>query len=99
MSRARWLSSEVSRERDRAIDPIQRPFLGFAVRAIGGVDLRVSEPHPYLVERERLALSIEAQCHRGPRAERGEQEIVRFGSAVEPAGLDWLVGKEEMCQS
>jgi hypothetical protein len=63
------------------------------------VDLRVSEPHPYLVERERLALSIEAQCHRGPRAERGEQEIVRSGSAVEPAGLDWLVGKQEMCQS
>jgi hypothetical protein len=28
---------EVAGERDRAVDPIEHPFLGFADRAIGGV--------------------------------------------------------------
>jgi len=63
---------EIALERDRPLDTVDHALFGFALGAIGGVDLVVVEPHHGLLEWQLLAIGIEPQRHRGARAEPGE---------------------------
>ena len=83
-------------ERDGPLDAVELTFPGRAGRAIGGVNLRMPEPHRDLRKRQRLLVGIEAQRHRGAGAEAGEQEFVWRRATVAAAGRHRLVGDEMM---
>ena len=93
MSRARC-SASVALEADHTIDVVDLAFFGLALRAIAGVDFLMPKPDLDPLQRDLLVVGVKPHGHRRAGAERREQEIVRSRSAVEPAGLDRLIGQQ-----
>src|ERR671930_1500705 len=54
-----------SGELDVPLDPVDHPLAGLAVRAVGGMDLRMSQPDRHALERPALASRVEGDRHRG----------------------------------
>ena len=70
-SGVRGPSTSISRSM-RSIFPTLVSQLG----AVDGVDLRVAEPHADPFQRQRLAVGVHPQRHRGAGAERAEEQVV-----------------------
>src|SRR5262245_59923959 len=87
---------EIAGERDGALDAVDHPLLGLAVRAILGVDLGVAQLDRHLIERQRLALGVETKRHRGAGPQAREEEVVGTRAAVETTHVARLVGEEPM---
>src|SRR5437879_8772924 len=64
------------------LNPIKHSFFGFALGAIGSVDLRVSQIDSNLLERPSFPSSIHPNGDRSAGSQGGEQKIVRRRSRV-----------------
>src|SRR5438093_5103468 len=81
-------------ELDVPLDPVEHPLTGLAVFAVGGMDLRVSQPDRHGLERPALASCVERDRHRGAGAQAREQQVVGVGPRVGSAGGGRLVGRQ-----
>ena len=81
---------------DRHFDAIDPAVAGFAFFAVSRVNLRMPERYGDVLERDLLLPRIEADGHRGARAKRGEDEIVRRCRSVGAAERDRLINFEAM---
>src|SRR5215467_7740885 len=59
-------------QRDAALDAVELPFLGLALRAINRMDFLMRERDRDALERQLLVVGIEPQRHRAAGAEAGE---------------------------
>jgi len=83
---------ELAAQGDGALDPVDHPFLGLAIRAIGGMDLGLAEPHRQPGRAAAPCAPRRGEASWRCRRREREQQIVRTRTAVEAAGLGRLVG-------
>src|SRR6266566_2094541 len=83
-----------SGELDVPLDPVEHPLAGLAVRAVGGMNLRMPQPHRHAFERPALASRVERDRHRGACPQAREQQIVGVGPRVGSAHRGRLVGRQ-----
>ena len=67
---------------DVAFNSIQHHVFGFAIDAIGSVDLRMPQIDGDVLERPSFAPSVHSESDRRARAQRGEKKIVGRWSCV-----------------
>jgi len=69
---------------ERALDAVDPGRARVAGLAVGGVDLRVAQPHRHALERKLLAAGAEAQRHAGAGAKRsGPSRLAARGQSRE----------------
>src|SRR5438309_5568067 len=78
------------------LDPIDFPYLGLAIGAIGRVNFRVVQRNRYILEWPPLSSRIERDRHRRAGAERGEEKIVRRRPHICSAEGDRFIAFETM---
>src|SRR5712691_13454358 len=78
------------------LNPIKQSFFGFALGAIGSVDLRVSQIDSNLLERPSFPSSVHPNGDRSAGSQGGEQKIVRRRSRVRATRRYRLVGSYPM---
>src|ERR687892_1318124 len=83
-------------EGDFVLDPVEPPFPGLALRAVGGVDLRVLKSNLHAVQGPLLASRVQRDGHGRSRPQRDQQVIIGRWPGVGPAGRFRLVGREVM---
>ena len=83
-------------DRQPALDAVEAPALGLAVRTVLGVDLVVGQGDGNPRQGPAFALRIETQSHGGAGAEPSQHQIIGARSAVVAADGDRLVGPELM---
>jgi hypothetical protein len=81
---------------DVPFDPIEHSFFGFAIGAIGSVDLRVAKVDRNFLERPYFAASIHPHGHRSTCSQSGEQQIVGREARIGAAGRRRLIGTDTM---
>ena len=66
------LTRQVADELEVPFDPVDPPFPGLALRAVGGVDLRVPKTNRDLLERPALSSRVQRDRHRRSGTESRE---------------------------
>lgn len=83
---------EVTIELQLALNVVQLPDAGFAVRAVFGVDALMTHPYRDVAQRPAFALGVHADRHRGAGAEGRQEQVIRCGAAAGTADVGRLVG-------
>src|SRR4051794_2269878 len=84
---------EFADQLDIAVNVVDPSLCGLALRAVFGVNTRVSQRHSNPLEWPAPAVGVHPHGHRGACAERGEEQIVGCRSGV-VANRTWLVGDQ-----
>lgn len=90
------LGRQRSSQVDVSLNSIQHDVLCFAIGAIGGVYLRVSQIDGNSLERPSFPPRVHSQRDRSASPQGGKQKIVRRRTRICAACGRWLIGSQAM---